>query len=81
MKKINKNITAEEFDKKFDDGEDIGGYLDLDSARKIHPKAQRLNLDAPMWMVSALDKEAKHIGISRQALIKTWLAEKLEKHV
>ncbi len=28
-------------------------------------------------MVKKLDEEAQHIGVSRQAIIKTWLADKL----
>ena len=31
----------------------------------------------PTWMVKKLDNEARHIGVSRQAIIKTWLADKL----
>ena len=65
-----KTISAEEFDRKFDAGEDISEYLDFDNA--IRPnKPQRLTLDLPGWTVSALDKEAGRIGITRQSLIKT----------
>ncbi|MDR2574710.1 MAG: antitoxin [Desulfovibrio sp.] len=67
-----KRISAEEFDRKFDAGEDISEYLDFD--RAVRPnKSHRLTLDLPGWTVSALDREAGRIGISRQALIKTML--------
>ena len=71
MQKIN-NISAEEFDRKFDEGkEDITQYLDLSAARRPGREAQRVNVDFPKWMVEALDQEADRIGITRQALIKT----------
>ena len=65
-----KTISAEGFDRKFDAGEDVSEYLDFDNA--IRPnKPQRLTLDLPCWTVTALDKEAGRIGITRQSLIKT----------
>lgn len=65
-----KTISAEEFDRKFDNGEDVSEYLDFENA--IQPnKAQRLTLDLPTWTVLALDTEARRIGITRQSLIKT----------
>ncbi|MCL2123387.1 MAG: BrnA antitoxin family protein [Desulfovibrionaceae bacterium] len=70
MSKAKKTISAEELDRKFDDGEDISEYFDFDNA--IRPnKTQRLTLDLPSWTVAALDKEAVRIGIPRQSLIKT----------
>jgi hypothetical protein len=73
-----KTITAAEFDKKFDDGEDISEYLDLSSARRPGLEAKRVNVDFPNWMVESLDREAKKRGVTRQSLIKLWLADKLE---
>lgn len=72
-------ITAEEFDKKFDDGEDISEYLDWSSARRINQEPQRVNIDFPRWVVNRLDLESKRLGVTRQALIKIWIAERLEK--
>ena len=72
-------MTALELDKKFDDNEeDILEHFDLSSMRKINQEPKRVNIDFPSWMVKSLDKEAKHIGVSRQAVIKMWLAERLE---
>lgn len=39
----------------------------------------RVNVDFPAWTVSGLDKEATRLGISRQALIKVWIAERLDQ--
>lgn len=72
-------MTALELDKKFDDNEeDVLEHFDLSSMRKINQEPKRVNIDFPLWMVKSLDKEAKHVGVSRQAVIKMWLAERLE---
>jgi len=72
-------MKALEIDKKFDDNqEDILDYFDTSKVKMINEEAKRVNIDFPSWMVKSLDKEAKHIGVSRQAVIKMWLAEKLQ---
>lgn len=71
-------ITAEEFDAKFDAGEDISEYLDFSRSRRINDDAKRVNVDFPQWMVRGLDAQAKKRGVTRQALIKMWLADRLE---
>ena len=72
-------ITAEEFDEKFDNGEDISEYVDWSSARRINQEPQRVNIDFPTWVVTRLDRESRRLGVSRQALVKMWIAERLEK--
>jgi len=73
-------MTAEEFDKKFDDNEeDIIQYFDISKAKRPNLEPKRINIDFPTWMVQSLDDEARHIGVSRQAIIKTWLAERIQK--
>ncbi|MFA6137135.1 MAG: CopG family antitoxin [Sulfurimonas sp.] len=80
-----KKITAEEFDKKFDDGEDISEYLDLSTAirlkdmKKLKTETKKVNVDFPEWIVESLDKEAKKIGVTRQSIIKVWIAERLKE--
>jgi hypothetical protein len=66
-------------DKKFDDGDDILDAFDLSKARRPNQEQKRVNVDFPTWMVSSLDKEARHLGVTRQSIIKVWLAERLEK--
>ena len=77
-------MKAKEFDKIFDDNqEDIIEYLDLSKTTRPNLEPKRINIDFPIWMVKKLDEEAQHIGVSRQAIIKTWLADKimqLEQH-
>ncbi len=71
-------MKAIEFDKKFENGEDIMEYLNLEKAVRPGLKNKRINVDFPEWMVQLLDKEAKRLGISRQSIIKFWIAEKLK---
>ena len=73
-------MKANEFDKKFDAGvDDIVDDLDLDSARRPMLEARRVNVDFPSWMVDSLDREAKRLGVTRQSVIKMWIAERLEQ--
>ena len=72
-------MKALEIDKRFDDNqEDILEYFDTSKIRMINEEPKRVNIDFPTWMVKSLDKEAKHVGVSRQAVIKMWLAERLQ---
>jgi CopG antitoxin of type II toxin-antitoxin system len=72
------SITAEEFDRKFDAGEDISQYLDWESARRPGLESKRINIDLPNDFLAALDKEADRRGITRQSLIKVWLYDQLQ---
>lgn len=76
---VKKTITAEEFDRRFDEGESIVEYLDLTTLRRPGQEAKRVNVDFPAWVVNGLDTEARRLGVTRQALIKIWIAERLEK--
>jgi CopG antitoxin of type II toxin-antitoxin system len=71
-------VTAEELDRRFDDGEDVLDYFDLSRASRPGLEKRRVNLDFPDWMVRSLDVQAKKRGVTRQALIKMWLADRLE---
>jgi CopG antitoxin of type II toxin-antitoxin system len=73
-----KTISAEEFDRRFDDGEDMSDYLDWSKARHPGLESKRVNLDMPQHMVAKLDSHARKRGVTRQALIKMWLADRLE---
>jgi macrodomain Ter protein organizer (MatP/YcbG family) len=72
-------MKAKEFDKKFDDGEDITKYLDVSKTRRPEQEQKRVNVDFPLWMIHQLDKEAKRLGVPRQSIIKVWVAERLKK--
>lgn len=70
-------MKTSKFDKKFEPGENITDLLDLTKARRPGLEAKRVNVDFPEWMVKSLDKEAHRLGITRQSLIKIWVADKL----
>lgn len=74
MRKDKGRMSAKTLDKKFDDGkEDILQYFDTSSA------SRRILVDFPEWMIESLDNEAHHLGISRQAVIKFWINEKIRE--
>jgi hypothetical protein len=79
-----KTISAEEFDKKFDNGEDIVPYIDLSSKmtksefEKELFSIKKVNVDLPSWAIASLDQEAKRMGVTRQSIIKMWLIQKLD---
>lgn len=72
-------MKANEFDNKFDRGEDITGYLDLIKVDRPGLANKRVNVDFPLWMVHLMDKESKRLGVTRQSIIKIWIAEKLNE--
>jgi hypothetical protein len=72
-------MKAKEFDASFEAGEDITQSLDLSTKRRPLLEARRVNVDIPSWMAELLDREAGRLGVSRQAVIKMWIAERLER--
>ena len=74
-------MKAREFEEKFDRGEEITSELDLEQARRRNQEPRRINVDFPQWMIESLDREAKRLGITRQSIIKVWIAEMLDRRV
>jgi len=73
-------MKAKKFDKKFDDNKaDVIDDLDLKTIRRPNREQKRVNVDFPTWMIESLDEEASRIGVTRQSIIKVWLAERLEQ--
>jgi len=77
MKK--KYITAAEFDRRFEAGEEITEYLDLEHAIRPGLEQKRVSVDFPVWMVQKLDAVARQLGITRQSVIKVYISEKLKE--
>jgi hypothetical protein len=73
-------MTAQEIDTYFDDGGDISPILDMTTATQPNRDraTARVNLDLPPWAIAKLDQESDRIGVSRQALMKMWLIERLD---
>ena len=73
-------MKAKSLDRNFDENKvDIVDELDLSSIRRPNQTPKRVNVDFPTWMIESLDKEASRLGVTRQSIIKVWLAERLEK--
>lgn len=72
-KKKTKTISSDEFDAKFDVGKDISAHLDIAAAVVV----QRVNVDFPQWMIKLLDNQANQLNVSRQAVIKMWIHDRL----
>ena len=71
-------MKSSEFDRQFDAGESVVAELQLEAARRPRLQQKRVNVDFPLWMVEQLDREADRLGVTRQSIIKVWLAERLE---
>lgn len=72
-------MKAKDFEQQFDEDVDITGALDLSKAKRVLQQQKRVNVDFPTWMIESLDREAGKLGVTRQSIIKVWLAERLEK--
>lgn len=73
-------MKARDIDKKFGEGqEDIVDNLDLSSARRVNQELKCIKVDLPTWVLESLDFEAARIGVTRQAIIKVWLVERLQE--
>ena len=70
-------MKAHELEEKFDAGEDISAHIDWSKTRRPTLEPRRVNVDFPAWVVDGLDREARHLGVTRQSVIKMWIAEKL----
>jgi hypothetical protein len=71
-------MKAKTFDQQFEKGVDITAALDLSKAKRVLQEQKRVNVDFPKWMIDSLDREAGKIGVTRQSIIKVWLAERLD---
>ena len=72
-------MKSRQFDAAFERDEDVTGSLDLAMARRPNQQQRRVNVDFPVWMIASLDREADRLGVTRQSIIKIWLAERLEQ--
>lgn len=73
------SMKAKDFEKEFDENQNITDSLDLSKAKRVLQAQKRVNVDFPIWMIESLDREAGKLGVTRQSIIKVWLAERLEK--
>ena len=74
-------MNSSEFDQRFEAGDTVIEALDLSAACRSRQEQKRVNVDFPIWMVEQLDREASQLGVTRQSIIKVWLAERLERRI
>ena len=72
-------MKAKKFEQQFDDSVELVASLDLSKAKRVLQEQRRVNVDFPTWMIDSLDREASRLGVTRQSVIKVWLAERLER--
>lgn len=72
-------MKAKDFDKKFDSDENIVSDLDIKKASRPGHEQRRVNVDFPAWVINELDFQAERLGVTRQSVIKMWIAERLDQ--
>ncbi len=82
MKKKAFAKNSDEFDRRFDDGEDIHELTDMSKVKITRPgRKVRLTLDVSEALVKDLDDIRNRIGVDRSALIKIWLHERVKQEI
>jgi hypothetical protein len=72
--------SVEEFDRRFDEGEDIHDLVDMTKAKIIrHGKKVRITIDIAEELVHEIDQIRQSIGVDRAALIKILLHERVQQ--
>ncbi len=74
-----KKVKASQIDEAFDRGEDLSKHLDRSKAKRVNAELRRINIDFPVWIIDSLDMEARRLGVTRQSLVKMWIAEKVDQ--
>lgn len=70
-------MKAEEFDRKFDDGESIIEYLDLTKIKRFNSQEQIIAIDFPSRMIEILNQKSQRLNLPLPVIVKGWLEEKL----
>ena len=74
-------MKAKILEKTFDEGKDITPHLVLSTARRPGHEQRRVNVDFPRRIIESLDAQASRLGVTRQSVIKLWIAERLKEEV
>jgi predicted DNA binding CopG/RHH family protein len=72
-------VSAALFEQKFEAGQDIDSHLDWAKAKVVRPKTRRVKVEFPDSLLKSIDKEAARLGVTRDALIRFWLGQRLAK--
>lgn len=74
-------MKAKNLEEIFDEGKDVTPHLALSKARRPGHEQRRVNVDFPNWIIESLDAQARPLGVTRQSVIKLWIAERLKEEV
>ncbi len=74
-----KPLAAARLDELHDAGVELTAHLDLARAERPGRTVQRVNVDFPLGLLQAIDREAERIGVTRQAFIKLRMADALTR--
>jgi hypothetical protein len=72
-------MKAKNLERMFDEGKDLMPHLNLSKARRPGHEQRRVNVDFPNWIIDSLDAQASRLGVTRQSVIKLWIAERLKE--
>ena len=76
---MKKKINAASFEQTFDRGGSVRKYLKTSRPRRLNTAVRRVNVDFPTWVIEGLDEQAEKLGVTRQSLVKIWIAKRLEE--
>ena len=74
-------MKAKNLEKMFDERKNVTPYLALSKARRPGHEQRRVNVDFPRWIIESLDAQASRLGVTRQSVIKLWIAERLKEEM
>lgn len=72
-------MKVKNLERVFDEGKDLTPHLNLSKARRPGHEQRRVNVDFPNWIIDSLDAQASRLGVTRQSVIKVWIAERLKE--
>jgi hypothetical protein len=72
-------MKAKDLEKMFDEGKDVTPHLALSKARRPGRKQRRVNVDVLSWIIESLDVQASRLGVTRQSVIRLWIAERMKE--
>ena len=70
-------VSADEIARRADRGEDVSRFFT--NSGRMMPPIQRVNVDFSQEMLAELDDAARRLNVSRQAVIKTFVREGLDR--
>lgn len=77
-RKSAKPVSADEIAEMAEQGKDVSRFF-KGEGRMVQP-IQRVNVDVTASMLEELDKAARELNVSRQAVIKTLVRQALDQH-